>query len=295
MTENRIIDIAEHGGRIHVDTGNLVLELEGQEPWCCPVDDVAAVSISHPRVSISKAALAACAQEAVCLVVCDEKYMPVGMMLSLHGHHIQAERFARQAAASVPTRKRLWQQIVKAKLRAQARLLEELYGTDAGIRDLVARVRSGDPANVEAQAARRYWPELMKGRFLRDRDGSWPNPAFNYGYAILRAITARAITTAGLHPSLGLHHHNRYDAFCLADDLMEPFRPIVDRAIVTKIDKDRGDPALDRKDREALIGALYERFEWGGDMRTLFDILSRVAISLTEVFIGTESALALPV
>ena len=291
-----MIDIAERGAHLHVDTGNLVLDFEDAERWQCPVDDLAAVSISHPHVSVSKSALAACAMEGVCLVVCDDKYMPVGMMLPLQSHYVQAERFARQAAASLPTRKRLWQQVVRAKIGAQARLLEEIRGSDSGIRELVSRVRSGDPTNVEAQAARRYWPSLMGQWFTRDRYGPWPNPMLNYGYAILRAVTARAVVTAGLHPSLGLHHHNRYDAFCLADDLMEPFRPIVDRAVVLRNEPEGTDgPVLRREDRATMIGTLYERIEHGGESRTLFDVLSRMASSLADVYTGTGTALVIPV
>ncbi|MHB1763856.1 MAG: type II CRISPR-associated endonuclease Cas1 [Acidimicrobiales bacterium] len=296
MTENRVIDIAESGAHLHVETGNLVLDLEDAERWRCPVDDLAAISISHPRVSVSKSALAACAIEGICLVVYDDKYMPVGMMLPLQSHYLQAERFARQATASLPTRKRLWQQVVRAKIETQARLLEELRWSDSGIRELVSRVRSGDPTNVEAQAARRYWPSLMGQWFSRDRYGPWPNPMLNYGYAILRAITARAVVTAGLHPSLGLHHHNRYDAFCLADDLMEPFRPIVDRAVVSRVEREGDvDRVLRREDRAMLIGELYKRIEHEGESRTLFDVLSRMALSLVDVYTGTGTALVIPV
>ena len=132
----------------------------------------------------------------------------------------------------MPVCKRLWRQIVRAKIKAQAALLVELRGTDFGLGALVLRVRSGDPSNVEARAARRYWPHVFADLdFRRHRENEDQNILLNYGYAVLRAIIARAICAAGLHPSLGIHHHNRYNAFCLADDLMEPFRPAVDHAV----------------------------------------------------------------
>ena len=148
------------------------------------------------------------------------------MLLPLVGHHLQARRFVAQAAASVPTKKRLWRQIVRAKIELQAHTLETLHGDSAGVRPLMRLVRSGDPENVEARAARAYWPLLFADDdFRRDHERGDQNRLLNYGYTVLRAIVARAICAAGLHPALGLHHHNQYSAFCLADDLMEPFRP----------------------------------------------------------------------
>jgi hypothetical protein len=169
-------------------------------------------------------------------IVSNEKHLPAAMLLPLSTHSTQTERFARQAAVSLPTRKRAWQQIVQAKLRAQARLLEETTGADQGLHVMAGRVRSGDPDNLEAQAARVYWPALFGKEasgeaFRRDPEGEGINVHLNYGYAVLRAIVARALCASGLHPSLGVHHHNRYDTFCLADDLMEPFRPLVDRVV----------------------------------------------------------------
>ncbi|MBZ0254251.1 MAG: type II CRISPR-associated endonuclease Cas1, partial [Candidatus Methylomirabilis sp.] len=228
-------------------------------------------------------------------VACDEKHLPVGMLLPIDAHFVQAERFARQAEAAFPVKKRLWKQVVQAKIRAQGRLLDALHGKDMGLLPMAGRVRSGDPDNLEAQASRRYWGALFdKPGFRRDRTAEDANRNLNYGYAVLRAIVARAVCAAGLHPSLGLHHHNRYDAFCLADDLMEPFRPVVDGAVVRWV-RERGEGApFDREAKARLLEALTGRFEAEGEARTLFDLAARAASSLAGVFLGERADLALP-
>ncbi len=192
-------------------------------------------------------------------------------------------------------RKRLWQSVVKAKIQAQARVLTELRGHDARLAKLVAKVRSGDPANIEAEASRRYWPALFLDEgFRRSRHGGRQNRLLNYGYAVLRAIIARAVCAAGLHPSLGLHHHNRYDGFRLVDDLIEPFRPVVDRAVASYCVAHGPEAPLDRQAKAALVGALMGRFTAGKQSRTLFDIAHRTAGSLADVFAGKRRTLLLP-
>ena len=210
-------------------------------------------------------------------------------------HDFRIELFAAQARARPTLRKRLWRQLVRSKIRAQAAALESLYGTDAGLRRLVARVRSGDPSNVEARAARRYWPRLFAdGSFRRNPDNQDQNLLLNYGYAVLRAIVARAVCAAGLHPSLPLHHHNRYNAYCLADDLMEPFRPTVDRAVVDYV-AERGPVTLiDGPAKQHIIGELTGRYLIDGQQRTIFDVAARLAVSLADAFLGRGDRLELP-
>jgi CRISPR-associated protein Cas1 len=226
---------AEEGNRVARDPES-GLRARDTETQTIPFADIAVLVTSHPQISFTQAVLAGLAAAGGTFIVSNEKHLPAAMLLPLSTHSTQTERFARQAAVSLPTRKRAWQQIVQAKLRAQARLLEETTGADQGLRQMAARVRSGDPDNLEAQAARIYWQALF-GKdasaepFRRDPEGEGINAHLNYGYAVLRAIVARALCASGLHPSLGVHHHNRYDTFCLADDLMEPFRPLVDRVV----------------------------------------------------------------
>ncbi len=192
-------------------------------------------------------------------------------------------------------RKRLWQQIVCAKIKAQAAALVELHGDDNGIAVLATHVRSGDPKNLEARAARRYWPRLFADLdFRRHRENEDQNILLNYGYAVLRAIVARAICSAGLHPSLGIHHHNRYNAFCLADDLMEPYRPVVDRSVVEYMSTHDQVYQLEAAAKQHIISDLTVRYVVDGEQRTLFDTAARMASSLADVFMGEREEMELP-
>lgn len=266
-----------------------------------PLADIAVLIAAHPQISFTHAVLAGLAEAGGMFIACNEKHMPCAMLLPLATHSTQAERFAAQAALPVPNRKRLWQQIVKAKIRAQANVLMQVSqqtsgaSSDAGLTRLAARVRSGDPENLEAQAARIYWKNLFgEDDFRRNPEGEGLNPALNYGYAVLRAMVARALCAAGLHPSLGIHHHNRYDAFCLADDLMEPFRPVVDRAVVRLKDQRGPNPPLDRETKRVLLEALLARFEADGESRTLFDWIGRTATSLAKAVEHGEKQIEIP-
>lgn len=295
MTNNRIIDLSEDPARLSVKYSNLVIEREGEGAVTVPLEDLAVLVVSHPQVSLTHAVLSGLADSGGVFIACDGRRLPVGMFLPVEGHFTQAERFEQQASASLPTRKRLWQQIVRAKIRAQGGLLKEICGEDYGITALAPLVKSGDPDNIEGRASRRYWPALFGDKsFYRDRCGPPPNQLLNYGYAVLRAIVARAVCAAGLHPSLGIHHHNRYDAFRLADDLMEPFRPIVDRAVVKLVRRYGMDAPLDRSTKSEMLAALSERLLLDDEKRTLFDVAARTASSLAAVFAGRRKDLLLP-
>jgi CRISPR-associated protein Cas1 len=292
---DRIIDLAEEPAYLSIHNACLVIARAGQPDTTAPVGEVAVLLLSNPFLSLTQPVLAELAAANSIVVVCDTKRLPVAMLLPLASHFVQGERFAKQAQASLPLRKRLWQSLVKAKITAQARVLQELRADDAGLSELLPKVRSGDPANVEAEASRRYWPALFADPdFRRSRYGARQNRLLNYGYAVLRAILARAVCAAGLHPSLGLHHHNRYDPFRLVDDLMEPFRPIVDRAVAYYSAGCGPEAPLDKQAKAALIGALMGRFTVGRQSRTLFDIASRTAASLAEAFAGKRRTLVLP-
>lgn len=294
MTE-RIIDLSADAARLRIKIERLIVSREGQEDVAVPLDEVAVLIVAHREVVYTQAVLAEIAAHGGVFIACNGRSMPVGMMLPIEQHHLQAERFQHQARAAEPTKKRIWQQIVRAKVRAQARLLRELHDDDHGLGALSGKVLSGDAKNVEAQAARRYWGALFGDpAFRRYRDGPDQNRLLNYGYAVLRAQVSRAVCAAGLHPSLGVHHHNRYDAFCLSDDLMEPFRPIVDRAVVAVVATHGEEAPMDRPVKGLLIGALTGRFVLDNESRTLFDILTRTASSLAKIFMGEVKRLALP-
>ena len=291
----RILDISEKPANLRLRNGLLVMQGEGEEPVTMPLEDVAVLVVSNPQVTFSQAILSGIAASGGAFVVCDEKHMPVGMLLPLTGNFVQAERFALQANVPVPTRKRLWQQLVRAKIKAQANLLKRRRGNDEGLAAFAERVRSGDPENLEGQASRRYWRTLFAdASFRRDAEAADQNRHLNYGYAVLRAIVARAICAAGLHPSLGLHHHNRYDAFCLADDLMEPLRPVVDAAVVQLVCNGGDHIELEREAKAFLLQALTGRATIAGESRTLFDVAARCASSLVDVFEGKQGRLLLP-
>jgi len=299
----RIIDLSTDAVRLSVNMERLLIERHNSdsitmsaEPVTVPLDEVAAVVASHRQVVFTQPALAGIASHGGAVVVCDGKMMPVGMMLPIEQHHLQAERFVKQAEAALPVKKQIWRQIVQAKVAAQGRTLLDFRKSDFGFFEMAKRVKSGDTDNIEAQSARRYWPLLFDDpAFKREREAPDQNRFLNYGYTVLRAMVARAICATGLHPSLGVHHHNRYDAFCLADDLMEPFRPVVDRAVVHIVYSRGKEAPMDKETKAALIGAVTGRYRLDGESRTLFDILSRTAASLAKIFTGEGKELALPV
>jgi CRISP-associated protein Cas1 len=280
---DRMIDISS-SAKLFVRLGRLVIERQDEEESAIPLEDIGAVVVSHGSVLFTHAVLSGLAKVGAAFIVCDEKHLPVGMLLSLDTHHAQQEVFSLQAALKLPVRKRLWKQIIQTKLHAQGALLKSTVGSDAGLSTLETHVRSGDPTNVEAQAARRYWSALFGAEFRRDREEGALNAYLNYGYAILRGLVARSVCGAGLHPSLSLHHHNRYDSFALADDLMEPFRPAVDLAVwAMRESRAVGDDVSKEGKREILKSLTgfypYTREE----SRTLFDMTARTASSLVAV------------
>ena len=199
-----------------------------------PIEDIGVVITDHQQITLTHGLMEKLLANNCALVTCNSAHMPVGLLLPLEGNTVQTERFRQQIDASVPLKKQLWQQTVKAKITNQATLLRIARGADVeNMQWWAARVASGDTENHEARAAAYYWANLFPIEdFRRGRDEPPPNNLLNYGYAILRAIAARALVASGLLPTLGLHHHNRYNAYCLADDIMEPYRPFVDRVVL---------------------------------------------------------------
>lgn len=198
------------------------------------IEDIGIVILDNKQITITSGVIEALLENNCALITCDSKSMPVGLMLPLYGNTTQNERFREQLDASVPLKKQLWQQTIQTKINNQATVLSLCTHEEIKcMRVWANNVRSGDPDNLEARAAAYYWKLLfsnIKG-FTREREGIPPNNLLNYGYAILRAIVARGLVTSGLLPTLGIHHHNRYNAYCLADDIMEPYRPYVDELV----------------------------------------------------------------
>ncbi len=200
-----------------------------------PIEDIGVVVLDNPQITLTHFAIEKLLDNNCALITCNSQHLPAGLLLPLEGNSVQSERFSDQIHASIPLKKQLWQQTVIAKIENQQRNLKQLHGNQA--KELLfwsEKVNSGDTQNIEARAAAYYWKNIFPqlNGFTRDREGIFPNNLLNYGYAILRAIIARSLVASGLLPTLGIHHHNRYNAYCLADDIMEPYRPVVDRLVV---------------------------------------------------------------
>lgn len=291
---DRILDLSEEPAHVSIRNGLLHIKRPVAGETTLPVDEVGVLVASQPQLSFTLSALANLTAAGAAVVVCAENRLPVGLMLPLQGNGTQAERMAAQINTKLPVKKRLWQSIVRAKIEAQAETLRCEFGEDGGLNAIAATVRSGDPNNREAYAARRYWLSLMGEEFIRDRHAEDINRMLNYGYTVLRAMTGRAVCASGLHPSLGIHHHNRYSQFALADDLMEPFRPVVDRAALAIQRIWGADAPLDRTVKTELLTALGTRYLHHGERRTLFDIIARLSSSLTSIYMGERDSLDLP-
>jgi len=252
----RIVDIATDGRHLSAYRGFLVVSEDRAEVGRIPLDDVAAVIVHAHGVTWTTSLVVALAERGALLVLCGTNHAPVAVCLPLDGHHGQNARMRAQWDAGKPLAKQLWREIVVAKIRWQAAVLDA-QGIESGAFAMLARrVRSGDPDNIEAQAARRYWPLLMGEEFRRDRSAEGVNALLNYGYTVLRSLLARSVVAAGLHPSIGIHHANRGNAFALADDLIEPFRPLVDLVTVKLAAKGCSEVSADAKRAYAGLIAL---------------------------------------
>lgn len=285
----RVIEISAAPTKLRMQHKQLVIEQEGREPNTVPIEDLGVLIVDQPETRYSHSLLAALAEAGTTVALCGRDHMPVGLLLPLDGHIVQASRFQNQANAGAPVKKRIWQALVVAKIAQQAAVLTAFTGKDEGLSGLAGRVRSGDPENLEAQAAQRYWPALMGRDFRRDRFGAPPNGLLNYGYAVMRAACARALVGTGLHPSLGVFHERRDNPFCLADDLIEPFRPYVDwkvRAI-----RDEGHTGeVDRDGKRALLSLFAERIDIGGKAFPLMLGIEKAAQSLAAMMTGENIA-----
>lgn len=231
----RIVEVAEDGRHLAVDRGFMTVAADGVEIGRVPLDDIGSLIVNAHGVTYSNTLVVRLAERGAAILVCGNNHNPVAWVWPVVMHHEQRSRIESQIEATRPLAKRLWQSVVQAKIRQQGAALAALGRAGAEGFDLMARrVGSGDPDNMEAQAARRYWPLLFGEAFRRDRDAPGVNAMLNYGYAVLRATTARAVCGAGLHPAIGLNHKS--EDMALIDDLMEPFRPMIDLMVVRAVD-----------------------------------------------------------
>lgn len=288
----RVVEIAEDGRHLSIERGFMVVRADGRELGRVPLDDIGVVLVNAHGVTYTNNLVLALAERAVAMVLCGPNHTPAAWLWPLVGHHAQAARMRAQIEASRPLGKRLWQTLVRAKVEQQGAVLAALGRPAGGFRLLARKVGSGDPENIEAQAARRYWPLLFGPDFRRDRASDGVNSLLNYGYIVLRSATARAVVSAGLHPSIGIHHQHRANDMCLVDDLMEPFRPLVDLLVARLVETD--EPAVTPRTKRALAAVTALDLRTLQGTTPLATCLERLAVSLGQSFETGKPALELP-
>jgi len=291
----RIVEVSNDKRHLSAYRGFLVVsstDEDRQEVGRVPLDDIAALIANAHGLSYTNNLLVALAERGVPFVLCGANHNAVGMLWPIEGHHQQAHRFEAQIACTLPTRKKLWAAIVKSKLLNQAAVLEAAGAAHMPVQALAKQVRSGDPDNLEAQGARKYWSLLMGTLFRRDQQADGVNALLNYGYTVLRAATARAVVAAGLHPSLGLHHSHDNNAMRLVDDLMEPFRPVVDRTVWQL--QSLGPCIVNADTKSALVQSLYQDLVSDAGRTPVLVAIQKLATSLAQVLLRERTALDLP-
>ena len=281
-----------------VESGNMPDEMKREAITTVPIEDIGVVVLDNRQITITQGIVAALLQNTTALITCDDRRMPTGLFLPLQGNTVQNERFRSQLEASQPLRKQLWQQTVRAKIENQAAVLR-LYTVKSVARmyTMADNVKSGDSDNFEAQAAVYYWKNVFTDipTFIRDQNGEPPNNLLNYGYAILRAVVARALVSSGLLPVYGIHHHNRYNPYCLADDIMEPYRPYVDMQVLHIMQQYEEIPEnLPKEIKRDLLSIPVVDTMIGGKKRPLMIAVSETTASLAKCFAGELRKISYP-
>lgn len=262
-----------------------------------PIEDIGVIVIESEQVTLSSYLISALLENKVAIIVCNDKRMPAGLMLPLVGNTEQSERYDAQITASLPLKKQLWQQTIAMKIRNQGAVLKKVNNLEIG--NMLAwssQVRSGDPDNLEGRAAAYYWRNLFgeDSGFVRRQEGDDPNGLLNYGYAILRAVIARSLVASGLIPTLGIHHSNKYNAYCLADDIMEPYRPYVDLMVVNLIRKFHLPPEISKETKKHLLTIPTIDVKMGKLSRPLMVAASMTTASLAKCYLGETRKLVYP-
>lgn len=286
----------ENPCRLSLKLQQLVVEFtaDDREPVTVPAEDIGMVIVDHPTITITPPLIEQLVLQNAAVIFCSSKHMPQSMLLSLDGNTLQNEVFRNQAAASKPLLKNLWKQTVEAKITNQAAMLKGRGGDHRYLTRLAAEVLSDDTSNREAVAAKFYWDKLFYPSFSRERYGDYPNALLNYGYAILRATIARALVGSGLLPTLGIHHHNKYNAYCLADDIMEPYRPFVDKLVAELFDQNPDALQMSREHKRALLQIPVLDVQFDDFTRPLMVGASVTTASLARCFAGEQRKIAYP-
>lgn len=262
-----------------------------------PIEDIGIVVLDHQQITVTQHLITKLTDNNVALVNCDEKHLPTGLLLNLSGHTLQQVRFKAQLEASVPLKKQLWQQTIKYKIANQAAVLNKIGVETQNMNHWANDVKSGDGEYHEARAAAYYWSKLFEDEILefrRDREGEQPNGLLNYGYSILRAVVARGLVSSGLLPTLGIFHRNQYNAYCLADDIMEPYRPYVDEVVLRMIKSGQDYTALTTEHKRQLLSIPTLDVVIDGKRSPLMVGLQRTTASLVDCFEGTGRKILYP-
>ncbi len=294
----RIVEISNNNRYLSVYRGFLLVKSLGEEAselGRIPLDDILAVVTNAHGLSYSNNLLVSLLERDIPLVITSDKYAPMGILWPVESHHLQAKRMDAQIGASLPLKKSLWAQVVREKIRQQSLLLHHLGLPSSRLDRLAKEVKSGDPDNKEAMAARIYWTSFFGSNFLRNREAPRINALLNYGYTIIRSATARAVMAAGLHPSIGIHHKNASDAMRLVDDLMEPFRPLVDLMVfsLTK-ENPSAEWSISTEIKRKLVSILFWNVLFEEDQCPVMVAMQRLALSLSQVYLKERVRLAFP-
>lgn len=291
----RIVEIADDYRHLSLQRGFMVVAStgrDGKELGQVPIDDIAAVIANAHGMSYTNNLLVALAERGAPFVLCGANHNPAGMLFTVDGNYHQAKRFDAQIAANKPTIKRLWAEIVRSKVQQQACVIEAVGGNPTPLSTMLHKIKSGDPDNIEAQAARLYWTQLMGEAFRRDQSADGINSMLNYGYTVLRACTARAVIAAGLHPTLSLYHSNANNAMRLVDDLMEPFRPMVDLKVWQLAQNHETE--LQPNTKRALVHVMYDDMQTDMGATPVMVCAQRLATSLAQIYLGERVTLDVP-
>lgn len=274
----------------------LVIEQEGKIIDTIPIEDIGVLILDNYQITITSSCLNTILYNNGVVIACDKTHHPHGIMLPIEGHITHAEILKAQVESSLPLRKKLWQQTIKTKIINQAYVLHIAGLNPEPLLYIAKKVKSGDSTNCEARSAAIYWKNLFpcELKFNRNRDGDPPNNLLNYGYSILRASIARAIVSAGLHPAIGIHHKNRYNAFSLADDLIEPYRPFIDITVRNIVMSGKDYQSLTTELKRELLSILNNDVNMEGERKPLQLAVMRTATSLAQVFRGEETKIAYP-
>lgn len=298
----RTVEISTPGCYVHTKDEQLLIEKDGLKLGSVPIEDLGVLIFDSPQLLITSSVMRTLAEQNVSVIFTDSKHLPSSLTIPFSAHSIQTKVLNSQIAISLPVKKRLWSAVISAKIANQARSLE-LCGKDGtALKEIANRVKSGDSENLEAFAAKLYWKKLFGDEFRRDREAGDHNILLNYGYAIVRAATARAIVGTGLHPGLGINHKNQYNPFPLADDLVEPLRPFVDVRVHSILNEMQSEThlsekeiRLDRDTKQELLRLLGDECIYDGRKLPMLVALGNYAATVKQVMMGETDKPEIPV